>query len=354
MRIFNRILNIALLIIILIIALGNSLYMTIDASTNYRQRLPVRVGLFTRDLNDDYIVLLRKNFEDIQRNNLGKVVFTFYNANFNQSTQNADIENALNKGIDLILLDTVNLIEIREVINKIEAHNVPVVVFNRVPFSMDAIKSYKKAFYVGTDSVQGGTLQGKMIVDAWNKYKQLIDKNKDDVLQYILLIGEKLNKTSMDRSTYSISTIQEADIKTEELASPILEWDMKSAENTVSALFLRYGNKIEAIISNDDSMAIGAVQALQKYGYNKGDKLNSIPVVGLDGVPEAKELVSKGFMLGTASQNTADIADAIYTVGMNLVYDRNPVEGISIPYKLDGTGAGFFIPYETYTGPMFQ
>lgn len=354
MRIFNRILNIVLIIIILIIALGNSLYMTIDASTNYRQRLPVRVGLFTRDLNDDYIILLQKNFEDIQKNNPEKVVFTFYNANFNQSTQNVDIENALNKGIDLILLDAVNLIEIREVINKIAEYNVPVVVFNRVPFSMDVIKSYKRAFYVGTDSVQGGTLQGKMIVDAWNNYKQFIDKNKDDVLQYILLIGEKLNKTSMDRSAYSISTIQEANIKTEELAAPILNWDAESAENVVGSLFLRYGDKIEAIISNDDSMAMGAVQALQKYGHNKGDKLNSIAVVGVDGVPEAKELVSKGFMLGTAAQNTTDIANAIYTVGMNLVYDRNPVEGISITYKLDETGVAAFIPYEAYTGSMFQ
>lgn len=161
MKIFNRILNIALLKIILIIVLGNNLYMTTDASTNYRQGLPVRVGLFTRDINDDYIMLLRKKFEDIQKNNPGKVVFTFYNSNFNQSTQDVEIENVLNKGIDLILLDMVNLIEIRGVVNKIAEYNVPVVVFNRVPFSMDAIKSYKKALYVGTDSVQGGTLQGK-------------------------------------------------------------------------------------------------------------------------------------------------------------------------------------------------
>ena len=352
MKIFKKISTIAAIIIILTIVLENNCYMTTGASTNYRQGLPIRVGLFTRDLNDDYIMLLRKNFEDIQKNNPEKVVFTFYNANFNQSTQDADIENALNKGIDLILLDMVNLIEIREAINKIAEHNVPLVVFNRVPFSMDPIKSYKKAFYVGTDSMQGGTLQGKMIVDAWKNHKQLIDKNQDDVLQYILLIGEKLNKTSIDRSAYSISTIQEADIKTEELASPILNWDTESAKNTVGALFFRYGNKIEAIISNDDSMAIGAVQALQKYGYNSGNNSQLIPVVGLDGVSEAKELVSKGIMLGTASQETADMANAIYTVGMNLVYDRNPVEGV--PYKLDETGVAVFLPYQEYTGPMFQ
>lgn len=352
MEAFKRILSMALLTIIFVINLENNLYMTTNASTNFRQGIPVRVGLFTRDLNDDYIILLRKNFEDIQKNNPGEVVFSFYNANFNQSTQNIDIENSLHKGIDLILLDMVNLIEIREMINRISQLNVPVVVFNRVPFSMDAIKSYKKAFYVGTDSVQGGILQGKMIVDAWKNHKQLIDKNKDDVLQYVLLVGEKLNKTSIDRSAYSVSTINEAFIKTEQLASPILNWDTESARNTIDALFLRYDNKIEAIISNDDSMAIGAVQALQKYGYNTGNKFQSIIVVGVDGVSEAKELVSKGFMLGTASQETADVANAIYTVGMNLVHDRNPVEGV--PYKLDETGVAVLLQYEPYTGPMFQ
>lgn len=101
------------------------------------------------------------------------------------------------------------------------------------------------------------------------------------------------------------------------------------------------------------SMVMGVVQALERHGYNKESKLNSIPVVGLDGVSEAKELVSKGFMLGTASQDTAGIADAIYTVGMNLVYGRNPVE--DIPYKLDETGVEWqflfhikHIPYQCF------
>ena len=36
-------------------------------------------------------------------------------------------------------------------------------------------------------------------------------------------------------------------------------------------MFLTYGDKIEVIIANSDSMAIGSVKALQKYGYNKND-----------------------------------------------------------------------------------
>ena len=60
-------------------------------------------------------------------------------------------------------------------------------------------------------------------------------------------------------------------------------------------------NKIEVIIANNDSMAIGAIQALQEYGYNKGDKTKIIPVVGVDAIPEAQDLIKKGIMTGICS-----------------------------------------------------
>lgn len=351
MKILKKILTITAITIIVTIILRTNYSMATGINTNYRQLDPVRIALFAKDLNDDYLIFLRNRFEDIQKNNEGKVSFTFYDAKFNKSTQNADIDKKLTEGVDLILLDIADINDLEEVINKISKYNIPVIVFNREPSTVDAIKSYKKALLVGTDSKQAGILQGKMIVDAWNSNKDSIDKDKDNVLQYIMLIGERSNETSLYRSTFSISTIQQAGIKTQELASPVLNWNTDIARSTVDSLFLRYGDKIEAIISNDDSMAIGAIQALQKYGYNTGDKSKVIPVVGIDGVPEALELISKGFMLGTALQNP-NIADVMYTIGMNLVNDKNPVEGT--PYNLDETGVVVRIPFEEYTGPMFK
>ncbi|WP_026888701.1 galactose ABC transporter substrate-binding protein [Clostridium beijerinckii] len=352
MKIFKKILAVTALTIIFSIVLKSSLLNTTVVAEISRQGAPIKVGLFSADLNDDYLIFLRKNFEDIQNQHPNEVIFTFYDAKFNQSTQNTELDAKLNEGIDLILLDMVNVNDIGDLISKISKYEIPVIVFNREPLTMDAIKSYKKALYVGTDSKQAGTLQGKIIIDAWNNHKDLVDKNKDNVLQYIMLIGERLNKTSIDRSAYSISTIQQAGIKTEELASPVLSWDRDTAQNTVDALFLRFGNKVESIISNDDSMAIGAVKALQKYGYNSGNKSKVIPIVGVDGAPEARDLISKGFMLGSPIQDTSIMANAIYTIGSNLAHGINPIEGT--PYKLDETGAAVRIPYEEYTGPMFQ
>ena len=42
----------------------------------------------------------------------------------------------------------------------------------------------------------------------------------------------------------------------------------------------------------------------------------------------------------------------MYTIGMNLVNENNPVEGT--PYKLDEAGVVVRIPFEEYTVPMFK
>jgi len=352
MKILRNFIFISLIIIIISSVLGHSSPMAANTSTQPPSKLPIKVALFSRDLNDDYLVFLRENFEDIQRKNEGKVEFSFYNSNFNQSTQNSDITDKLDEGVDLILLDMVDVYQVSELINKISQFSVPVILFNREPFSLDAIKSYKKSLFIGTDSKQAGIIQGKMIVDAWNNHKDSIDKNKDNVLQYILLNGEVNDKAAIDRTKYSISTIQQAGIKTDELSSGNLHWSTELARDTVSSLFLKYDGRIEAIISNDDSMAVGAIEALQKYGYNSGNKSKLIPVVGVDGTPEAIDLISKGFMLGSALADPADMANVIYTIGLNLVYDRNPLE--RTPYNFNETGVVVYLPFKEYTGPMFN
>lgn len=93
-------------------------------------------------------------------------------------------------------------------------------------------------------------------------------------------------------------------------------------------------------------MAIGAIEALQTYGYNKGDKSKNIIVVGIDRTQEAKDLIDKGFMTGTVGHEPRALADALYTVGMNLVFGKNPLEGTN--YKIEDNGIEVRIPSEEY------
>ena len=56
----------------------------------------------------------------------------------------------------------------------------------------------------------------------------------------------------------------------------------------------KYGDKIKGVWAANDDMALGALEALRAAGL-----AGKIPVVGVDGIPEAIAAVDKGEMVST-------------------------------------------------------
>ncbi|MBW6410052.1 galactose ABC transporter substrate-binding protein [Clostridium weizhouense] len=339
-------LNIFVIIIILIFNGCNS--NSITTNLNFEVEKPVKVGVLLYKADDEYISLISENLKEIEKGNQGKVEFIFFDAENNQVKQNQQLRTALSQDIDLLL---VNLVDVSEnstqtVINRIKEKNLPVIIFNREPISKNPIKSYNNAIVLSTNSEEAGILQGGIIVDLWKENRLLLDTNRDNILQYVILTGNKDNIDAIARTKYSIETIEKAGIKTQELALRIANWDSKLAQEEVRQLFYQYGNRIEAIISNNDAMAEGAIQALQEFGYNKGDNRRTITVVGVDGTPEAQKLIKQGYMAGTVIQDPKAEAQALYTLGMNMVEDKSPIEGTD--YKFDESGVAVRLSFEEY------
>ena len=345
MKLFKRttlIMIVLTIITTLICNIENNFYISsISAIAN-----PPKVGVLLYNFNDQYISLVKQSLENIEKENPNKVKFYFYDAKDNQAIQNADIHNSIASNIDLLLVNLVNTNQstVSDIISKANSKNIPLIFFN-IQLPIDTKISSNKVFVIGTDSKVSGVMQGNILVDLWNKNKNAIDKNNDNVLQYIMLEGKTDNETAINRTIYSISTLNDNGIKTQELALNVCNWEQDCAKNAINSLFLKYGGNIEAIIANNDAMAIGAVEALQAYGYNKGDKTKIIPVVGVDGLPEARDLISKGFMTGTVVQDTKYLADLLYSIGLNLIYNRDPLEGTN--YKLAKEGM-IETPYYEY------
>ena len=346
MKIFKKI---VLFIIILTVASMYIFQNNIHTTAQIPLGKPVKIAVLLFSFDDPYISLVRKSLEEIQSKNENSVNFTFYDGKRNQNIQNELIDSVLQNDYNLLLVNLVSLDRdtVESVVNKSKNKNVPLIFFNTVPFDITPIKSYSKSLVISTDAGQSGILQGKLVINEWNSNKKAIDINGDNILQYFILKGPENITVTLARSLYSISTINYSGIKTQEILSRSCYWDEKCAEDSMELLFLRYSGKIEAIISNNDAMAIGAIKALQKYGYNKGDKSKYIPVFGIDGIPEAIDLINKEFMAGTVLQDPNEIAEALYTVGLNLVYNnRYPLENTN--YKFDETGVTIQMPYHEY------
>jgi len=348
MKIFKKLLILITATVLITTTLIGSTQKNVNTDSNVAPKKLVRVAVLISSFDDVYISLVRQSLEAIQKENNEKVEFVFFDGKGYQLKQNEILDSVLKNNFDLLLLNLVDISpgSVSASVDQIKQQNVPVILFNVEPFITDSIKSYKKAVVIATDVEQSGILEGKLIVNKWNSDKQAIDINGDNILQYIMLTGGRSTTLSIARTKYSISTINDGGIKTQQLALRVTEGTQESAKSIIDSLFLNYGTKIEAIIANDDTIALGAIKSLQEYGYNNGINLRPISVVGINGIPEALDSIKKGFMTGTVVQDAPSMAKALYTVGMNLVANKNPLDGTT--YKFDDTGVVIKLLYTEY------
>ncbi|MDS0525391.1 galactose ABC transporter substrate-binding protein [Clostridium sp. SHJSY1] len=321
---------------------------------NSNSKAIANVAVLLYNFSDSFTLRLKNSFEAIEKENKDKVHFTFYDGINNIHNQVLAIDSLPNTDFIIATLAETDEHSVTEIVERVKQKNIPLILFEVNPEIATKIsKIYNKVVFASINAEQSGINEANIIIDLWNTNKNLIDKNHDDTIQYIMLTGQVNNVVSMERSKHSIQTINKAGIKTEEIAKVTANWSKEIAKEAIDNLFLRYGGKIEAIISNNDPMAIGAIEILQKYGYNKGDKSKYIAVVGVDGIQEAKTLIDQGFMLGTIIQDTKDIAEILYTLGINLTNNLSPVA--NTPYSFKNGVVIFTLPYDKYVNkPNFS
>ena len=143
------------------------------------------------------------------------------------------------------------------------------------------IQSYSRALYIGTVASTAVSYKGKCLLMHGILVKYILIKIMMDIMQYFMLEGPSDNTEAIERTKYSVSTIEKAGIKTQQVSLKICDWLEDLAYNATKSVYEKYKDQIEVIIANNDAMAIGAIKALQEYGYNKGDKLKQFQLLEL-------------------------------------------------------------------------
>ncbi|MBV4365449.1 galactose/glucose ABC transporter substrate-binding protein MglB [Erwinia sp. BNK-24-b] len=285
-----------------------------------------RIGVTIYKYDDNFMSVVRKDIEKEAKNSSG-VQLLMNDSQNSQSTQNDQIDVMVAKGVKALAINLVDPSAAAVVISKAKANDIPIVFFNKEP-SAKALASYDKAYYVGTDSKESGVKQGELIEKHW-KANANWDLNKDGVVQFVLLKGEPGHPDAEARTKYVIETLNKDGLKTQQLHMDTAMWDTAQAKDKMDAwLSGPNGNKIEVVIANNDAMAMGAVEALK--AHNK----SSVPVFGVDALPEALAMVKSGAMAGTVLNDAENQAKATFDMAKNLAAGKPATEGTN--YKLDG------------------
>lgn len=90
------------------------------------------------------------------------------------------------------------------------------------------------------------------------------------------------------------------------MAQDTAMWDRVKGQEKMAAFLSSYGDKIDAVIANNDDMALGAIEALKAAGYFQNGKY--MPVVGVDATAPAVQALKDGTLLGTVLNNAKNKA----------------------------------------------
>ncbi len=278
-----------------------------------------RVGFTIYKYDDNFMAVVRQEIEKVSEE-YSDITLLMNDSQNSQSMQNDQIDILLARGVKALAINLVDPAAAPVIIRKAKEDNVPIVFFNKEP-SGKALASYDKAYYVGTVSKESGIIQGELIAKHWAQ-NPAWDLNGDGVIQFVLLKGEPGHPDAEDRTTYVISTLNDMGYKTEQLHLDTAMWDTGMAKDKMDAWIAGpNGEKIEVVISNNDGMAMGAVESLQANGKSH------IPVYGVDALNEALAMIKSGEMAGTVLNDAPNQARATYELTRNLALGKAAGEG---------------------------
>lgn len=222
------------------------------------------------------------------------VMVTVRDAVGSQRTQNDQVKEMIDEGCNILCINLVERTDPSEIIDSAKEKNIPIIFFNREPVAEDMMQ-WDKLYYVGAKARQSGQMQGEIAADLILNDKS-IDKNHDGKIQYVVLEGEMGHQDAIVRTDSSVETILAKGIKMEKLSYEIANWKRAQAQNRMEQLIRQYGNTIELVLSNNDDMALGALDSYRIMGYTKD---NMPMMLGVDGMQEALEAVKDGRLTGT-------------------------------------------------------
>ena len=263
-----------------------------------------------------------------------------------QPTQNDQVDAYISKGANALIVNPVDRTAAEPLMQKAKAEGLPIVFVNREPYA-DVMAAYDKIWYVGAKAEESGTQSGQIIADYF-KANPKADRNGDGKIQYIMIRGEQGHQDATLRTEYSTKAMKDAGFEIVELGNDTANWDKVQATDKMKGFISAVGiDAIEAVLANNDDMALGAIEALKAEGYNMGDPAKYIPVVGVDATAPALEAMSKGEMLGTVLNDADNQGFAAVKVAV-VAADDQPVTEESIGYKITD-GKYIWIPYRPVT-----
>ena len=285
------------------------------------KKTALRIGVLLYRNDDTFIGTLRNSLEqavkDYEKETGIRVALDVRDAKRNQITQNSQAERMIDLDCDVLCVNIVDRSAASGIIDKAMEADTPIVFFNREPVAED-MNRWEKLYYVGADAKESAVLEGQILVDAYKKNPSSLDRNGDGIVSYVLLEGETNHQDSLIRTEWSIQTLKDGGVPIRRITGGIANWEKNQASALMEQWLSEYGTEIELVIANNDDMALGAIDAIERAGIVTG----TIKLVGIDGTPAGQDAFREGKLFGTVESSKEIYAKRIFDTAEELAMGK--------------------------------
>lgn len=262
------------------------------------------VGLSISTLNNPFFVTLADAAKEQAKVNNLKI--TVADAQDDASKQASDVENLIQKGVDLIIINPVDSASVTSAVESANAKNIPVITVDRVSEGGEVVA------HIASDNAAGGALAGEYLMT-------LIEEGTE----VAMLEGVAGSSAARDRGEGFLSVV---DGKVKLVASQTANFN-RTEGLTVMENILQGNPNVKAVFAQNDEMALGALEAITAARKD-------VIVIGFDATEDAVAKVQAGEMAATVAQQPSLIGEKAIEAAIKVLAGESVEENIPVDLEL--------------------
>ncbi|KQS83235.1 MULTISPECIES: sugar ABC transporter substrate-binding protein [unclassified Rhizobium] len=274
------------------------------------------VGVSMAKFDDNFLTVLRNGMQDYA-GTLSGVTLQVEDAQNDVAKQQSQIQNFIAAGVDAIIVNPVDTDATAAMSKIAEEAKIPLVYVNREPVNIDTLPENQA--FVASNEADSGTLETKEVC------RLLGGKGK-----VVVMMGELSNQAARMRTKDVHDVIATDECKGLEIVEEqTANWSRTEGADLVTN-WLSAGTEFDAVIANNDEMAIGAIQALKAAGKD----MSKIVIGGVDATQDALAAMAAGDLDVTVFQNAAGQGKGALDAALKLAKGEKVEKKVYVPFEL--------------------
>jgi len=246
-------------------------------TTAMAENIGVSMALF----DDNFLTVLRNGMDEHAKT-LDGVTLQIEDAGNDVAKQLDQINNFVASGVSAIIVNPVDTSATQAMSDAAAAANIPLVYVNREPVNVDSLPDNQA--FVASNERDSGTLETMEVC------RLLTEAGKTEANIYVMM-GELSNQAAVQRTAdiHDVMASGNCGVTLNIIDEQTGNWSRDQGQ-TLMTNWLTTGTAFDAVISNNDEMAIGAIQALKAGGVD----MTTVIVGGVDATQDALAAMQAG------------------------------------------------------------